>query len=114
MAVIDQVNEKIIFDKAEELASWKNAPVLENLDQNQFRLCYLCKLRMEWDLSLENSNKDNKPISWVVDLINVKTLDLSLDNLVAIHYGCLANRKKLNQTKLLKNTKSLLWKYNEE
>jgi len=68
---------------------------------------------MEWDLSFAKSTETNKPISWVVDLINAKKLDLSLNNLVAVHYGCLANRKKLDQTKLLKNTKSLLWKYND-
>lgn len=110
MATINKDNS-IIFTSDEIQAAWDNAPILENKESDEYRMCYICKFHMsKKDFLSEKPEISN----WCIDFINVKKFSLEIPNLIAIHSNCIENRIKDDSTKILKKIKNMKWMYNEE
>ncbi|QGS51668.1 hypothetical protein [Spiroplasma tabanidicola] len=103
-------NGVIDFDKEDIEAAWENAPHLVNKEKEEYRMCYICKFHM----LKENFDKDKlSTYGWIVDLINLKKLDLDHKNFIAIHPWCMEYKKGLDNRSLLKKVKAQLWAFND-
>lgn len=106
MAKIDQKSNQVIFSKEEYKKAWENSPIIANRDSKNFRLCYVCKYPMEYQLN-ENNSEDES--AWVIDLINTKKPVLETENYIGIHGNCVENKTKKNATNLIKRIKMVGW-----
>ncbi|AKX34496.1 hypothetical protein SLITO_v1c08810 [Spiroplasma litorale] len=100
-------NGIIEFDEKDFKAAWDNAPKLINKDENQFRMCFICKFHMEFKDKLKGK------MPWNIEIINLNNIELINENFIAIHDGCKELRPKSNCTKIIKKIKSVSWKFDE-
>lgn len=110
MAIVNNDNT-IMFDETEFKKAWDNAPKLANKDEEEYRLCYICKFHLKRDEFIEIKND---PSFWCIDFIDTKHFSLEPENIVAVHSGCVEIRQKPDARKLLKKIKSVEWKFDED
>ncbi|AHI52604.1 hypothetical protein [Spiroplasma culicicola] len=104
-------NGIVEFEKNDVEAGWNNAPSLVNKPENEYRMCYICKFHMIKD---EFDNELMGQFGWVVDIINLKTMDFIANNFIAVHPQCIDFRPKADCTKIIKKVKSMQWKFDED
>ncbi|AHI54195.1 hypothetical protein SSABA_v1c07930 [Spiroplasma sabaudiense Ar-1343] len=103
---------QVVFDKIDFDAGWENAIVLANVSPEEMKMCYICKFHIVKSSRVAKANPDL--LDWTVDLINMKKLDFSPENLIAVHYGCLTLRSKLDAKKIINRIKKGHWEYDFE
>ncbi|QBQ07448.1 hypothetical protein SGLAD_v1c02490 [Spiroplasma gladiatoris] len=103
-------NGIIDFDKNDIENAWLNSPGLVNRDEKDYKMCYICKFHM---IKTNFNNAELGSFGWIVDLINLKKLDLNSNNFIAIHPWCIEYKKKTDNRSILKKVKSQLWVFNE-
>ncbi|AHB36080.1 hypothetical protein [Spiroplasma apis] len=101
----------IEFTKEDIESAWNNAPKLINKDENEMRLCFICKFHM---IKENFNNTEYGYFGWIIELVDLKKMSLEQKNFIAIHPFCRDYRPKQNCSKILKKVNYLLWKFNEE
>ncbi len=89
--------------------AWENAIVFDNLNSKQYRMCYLCKEKMNHGTKW---NSDSNPKNgWNVDHLDGNKSNGVRSNWVATHYDCNREKGTKDFTQKYKSMKGQKWTY---